>query len=352
MKILVTGGSGFIGSNFIIDQINNSNNHILNFDIISYAANPKNLKKINNSKRYSFIKGDICNQSNIQEALINFKPNAVVHFAAESHVDRSINNPNQFIITNVNGTANLLDVCNRYYRELDNKSKKAFKFLHISTDEVFGSLGKKGFFNEKTSYSPNSPYSASKASSDHLVRAWNHTYNFPTLITNCSNNYGPYQFPEKLIPLMIANCFDYKPLPVYGEGKNIRDWLYVDDHCKALNLVLNYGEIGGTYNIGGNSEIKNIDIVKSICTSLDKLRPLKNSKKYSSLITFVKDRPGHDFRYAIDSTKIQNELNWKPLESFSSGLDKTIKWYIKNEIWWREIQKLKYSQERLGLFDE
>ena len=352
MKILITGGCGFIGSNFIIDQINNSNNHILNFDIISYAANPKNLKKINNSKRYSFIKGDICNQSNIQEALINFKPNAVVHFAAESHVDRSINNPNQFIITNVNGTANLLDVCNRYYRELDNRIKKAFKFLHISTDEVFGSLGKKGFFNEKTSYSPNSPYSASKASSDHLVRAWNHTYNFPTLITNCSNNYGPYQFPEKLIPLMIANCFDYKPLPVYGEGKNIRDWLYVDDHCKALNLVLNYGEIGGTYNIGGNSEIKNIDIVKSICTSLDKLRPLKNSKKYSSLITFVKDRPGHDFRYAIDSTKIQNELNWKPLESFSSGLDKTIKWYIKNEIWWREIQKLKYSQERLGLFDE
>ncbi len=352
MKILITGGCGFIGSNFIINQINSSNNHILNFDVLSYAANPENLEEISTSDRYEFFKGDICNQNNVQSAINRFKPNAVIHFAAESHVDRSISNPNKFIKTNVNGTANLLNICQKYYKELDSQEKKRFRFLHISTDEVFGSLGRKGSFNEKTSYNPNSPYSASKASSDHLVRAWNHTYNFPTLITNCSNNYGPYQFPEKLIPLMIANCFDRKPLPIYGKGDNIRDWLYVDDHCSALNLVLNEGEIGNTYNIGGNSEVKNIDIVQSICSLLDELKPLKNSKKYSSLMTFVQDRPGHDFRYAIDSTKIQKNLNWKPKENFKTGLDKTVKWYIENETWWRKIQNLKYSQERLGLIDE
>ena len=352
MRLLVTGGCGFIGSNFIINQINNSNNRVLNFDILSYAANLRNLDGISNSSRYQFYKGDICNQRDVKKALLEFKPNIIVHFAAESHVDRSITNPNKFIYTNVNGTANLLNTCLEFYNELVNEDKRKFKFLHVSTDEVYGSLGRHGLFNEKTRYKPNSPYSASKASSDHLVRAWNHTYNFPTIITNCSNNYGPYQFPEKLIPLMIANCFDNKPLPVYGKGDNVRDWLYVDDHCKALDLIIKVGKIGNSYNIGGNCEIKNIDIVNSICSIFDEIKPLINSKKYSSLITFVKDRPGHDFRYAIDSSKIQSDLNWRPKESFSSGLYKTIKWFIKNENWWREIQRLHYNQERLGLIND
>ena len=343
MKILVTGGCGFIGSNFIINQINNSNNEILNFDILTYAANLENLDGISKSSRYQFYKGDICSQKDIKKALSEFKPNIIVHFAAESHVDRSITNPNKFIYTNVNGTANLLNVCLGFYNELIDEDRKKFKFIHVSTDEVFGSLGKEGFFTEKTQYKPNSPYSASKASSDHLVRAWNHTYKFPTIITNCSNNYGPYQFPEKLIPLMVTNCFDNKPLPIYGKGDNVRDWLYVDDHCKAIDLIIKVGKIGNSYNIGGNCEVKNIDIVNSICSIFDEIKPLNN---------FVKDRPGHDFRYAIDSSKIQSDLNWRPKESLTSGLNKTIKWYIKNENWWRKIQRLHYNQERLGLIDE
>lgn len=256
MKILVTGGCGFIGSNFIISQINNTQNTILNYDVLTYAANIDNLKQIQKSNRYKFFKGDICNHHDIAEAINSFNPDAIVHFAAESHVDRSIDNPNKFIFTNVNGTANMLNVSLKFYNDLTANRRKRFRFLHVSTDEVFGSLGLNGFFTENTPYKPNSPYSASKASSDHLVRAWHNTYNFPTLITNCSNNYGPYQFPEKLIPLVIANCFDKKPLPVYGNGANIRDWLYVADHCNALDLVLNNGEIGNTYNIGGNCEIK------------------------------------------------------------------------------------------------
>ena len=352
MKILVTGGCGFIGSNFILNQIINTDNTILNFDALTYAANPKNLDEVAISKRYNFLKGNICNYNEVNDAIAFFKPEAVVNFAAESHVDRSINNPNTFIITNINGTANLLDVAYKYFIKLNIKNKKKFRFLHVSTDEVFGSLGKKGIFTEKTSYSPNSPYSASKASSDHLVRAWHHTYNLPTIVTNCSNNYGPYQFPEKLIPLIIANCYDEKPLPVYGKGENIRDWLYVEDHCSALDLVLQNGKVGNTYNIGGSCEIKNIDIVKSICSIMDELKPLESLKKYSSLIRFVKDRPGHDFRYAIDSSKIQRELNWKPKERFQSGIKKTIEWYCKNESWWRDIQANKYNQERLGIIND
>ena len=344
MKILVTGGCGFIGSNFILDQLNNENNEIINVDKLTYAGNIDNLKSINSSKNYKFIDEDICNLNKINQILMEFNPDCIVHFAAESHVDRSIDNPLTFIQTNVLGTANLLISSQKLLH-----NNKNFKFLHISTDEVYGSLGSDGLFKEDTSYQPSSPYSASKAGSDHLVRAWGNTYGLPVLITNCSNNYGPYQFPEKLIPLMIANCIDEKPLPVYGEGSNVRDWLYVGDHCNAIYSVLTNGKIGETYNIGGNNEIKNIDIVNKICMILDNLKPRKNSLTYSELITFVKDRPGHDFRYAIDSSKIQSELDWEPIESFESGIYKTIKWYLDNETWWRDIQKKHYQQERLGL---
>jgi len=329
MKILVTGGCGFIGSNFILDQLNNKNNEIINVDKLTYAGNIDNLKSINSCKNYKFIEEDICNLYKINQILMECNPDCIVHFAAESHVDRSIDNPLTFIHTNILGTTNLLISS----QKLLNKNKN-FKFLHVSTDEVYGSLGSNGLFTEDTPYKPSSPYSASKASSDHIVRAWGNTYGLPVLITNCSNNYGPYQFPEKLIPLMIANCMDEKPLPVYGKGTNVRDWLYVGDHCKAIYSVLKNGIIGETYNIGGNNEIKNIDIVNKICMILDNLRPRKNSLTYSELITFVKDRPGHDYRYAIDSSKIQNELDWKPFESFESGIYKTIKWYLDNETWW------------------
>ena len=280
----------------------------------------------------------------LKESIFNFKPDCLVHFAAESHVDRSIEGPLDFVNTNIVGTAVLLDVCLDYYAK-----NEGFRYLHVSTDEVYGSLGKKGHFSEKTPYSPNSPYAASKASSDHLVRAWGKTFNFPYNITNCSNNYGPFQFPEKLIPLMIANCIDGKPLPVYGNGENVRDWLYVDDHCEAIRKVIKEGEVGETYNIGGNNEIKNIDIVSIICENLDKMLPRSDKTSYKKLITYVDDRPGHDFRYAVDSSKIQDELGWKPRESFQTGIQKTIKWYLDNEIWWREIQKSNYKQERLGL---
>ncbi len=344
MKILVTGGCGFIGSNFILDQLNNKNNEIINVDKLTYAGNIDNLKSINSSKNYKFIDEDICNLNKINQILMKFNPDCIVHFAAESHVDRSIDNPLTFIQTNVLGTTNLLISSQKLLH-----NNKNFKFLHISTDEVYGSLGSDGLFREDTPYQPSSPYSASKASSDHLVRAWGNTYGLPVLITNCSNNYGPYQFPEKLIPLMIANCIDEKPLPVYGKGSNVRDWLYVGDHCNAIYSVLTNGKIGETYNIGGNNEIKNIDIVNKICMILDNLRPRKNSLSYSELITFVKDRPGHDFRYAIDSSKIQSQLDWEPIESFESGIYKTIKWYLDNELWWRNIQKKHYQQERLGL---
>ena len=345
MKIFVTGGAGFIGTNYILNQIQGTNNIILNFDKLTYAGNRANLDKIKNHPNYKFVQGDICNHESLKNSIDSFRPDAIIHFAAESHVDRSIDNPIDFINTNIIGTANLLDIALSYWNHKNNN----FRFLHISTDEVYGSLGENGKFLENTCYDPSSPYSASKAGSDHLVRSWYRTYGLPTLITNCSNNYGPYQFPEKLIPLMIANSIDEKPLPIYGEGLNIRDWLYVTDHCSALSAVLNKGEIGETYNIGGNNEIKNIDIVKTICKILDKLKPRKSSKSYSELITFVPDRPGHDFRYAIDASKINKKLEWFPKENFVSGIEKTVRWYLNNEKWWRSIQNRIYNQERLGL---
>ena len=351
MKLLITGGCGFIGSNFIIDQIKFSKNEIINYDNITYAGNKANLKIAENNSRYTFIKGDICDSNLVKKTLLKTEPDAIIHFAAESHVDRSINEPNSFIKTNIYGTAILLEESMKYLK-LKNKSFDSFRFIHVSTDEVFGSLGKKGFFKETSHYNPSSPYSATKASSDHLARAWFKTYKFPTIVTNCSNNYGPYQFPEKLIPLTIANCFDEKELPVYGKGDNVRDWLYVYDHCKALELILLFGKAGESYNIGGNNEISNIEIINTICKIMDSLRPLKSSKKYKNLIKFVPDRPGHDYRYAIDSTKIKDELGWKPQENFKTGIVKTINWYIKNEIWWRKIQNNKYNQERLGLIND
>jgi len=346
MKLLVTGGCGFIGSNFILEQVIEKNNTVVNIDKLTYAGNTDNLEKINNNPNYKLVEGDICDNSLVIDTIKNFGPNAIIHFAAESHVDRSIEDPLKFVKTNILGTANILNASLSYFKSDQNQN---FRFLHVSTDEVYGSISDNEFFTENSPYNPSSPYSASKASSDHLVRAWHYTYGLPILITNCTNNYGPHQFPEKLIPLIIANCIDEKPLPVYGEGLNVRDWLYVKDHCNALYNVLNKGKIGETYNIGGNNELKNIEIVKIICKTLDKLKPRKNNKHYSELISFVADRPGHDYRYAIDSTKTKNEIGWVPRETFTSGIKKTITWYIKNEAWWRKIQNENYSQERLGL---
>ena len=349
-KILVTGGSGFIGSNFIHYLINNTDyQRIINLDKLTYAGNNENLINIQQNIRYKFIKGDICDRQCIKKIFQDYSPNKIVHFAAESHVDRSIDGPKDFINTNIVGTSILLEESLSYYNKLKKLSKSSFKFHHISTDEVFGSLGEKGSFVEDSPYDPSSPYSASKASSDHLVRAWHRTFGLPVTISNCSNNYGPYQFPEKLIPLIIINCLSNKSLPVYGKGENIRDWLYVEDHCKAINLILQEGAIGDTYNIGGNNEISNLNIVESICTILDKLKPSNSGKSYKQLISFVKDRPGHDFRYAINTTKIKKDLNWEPKETFDSGLIKTIKWYLENENWWKKTQKNIYKQERLGV---
>tara|TARA_Y100000590_G_scaffold323072_1_gene365892 strand:+ start:3471 stop:4523 length:1053 start_codon:yes stop_codon:yes gene_type:complete len=350
MKILVTGGCGFIGSNFVHQQINNTDNTILNFDILTYAGNPDNLASKEQNPRYSFVQGNICDTALVSETIFQFQPDAIVHFAAESHVDRSIDAPMDFVNTNILGTATLLNATRQYLEVRSQKSDdNEFRFLHVSTDEVYGSLGDEGVFTELAGYDPSSPYSASKAGSDHLVRAWHRTYGFPALITNCSNNYGLYQFPEKLIPLMIANCVDEKPLPVYGEGLNVRDWLFVEDHCDAICEVLQHGKIGDTYNIGGHNEIRNIDIVNTICSILDELKPRSNKKLYSELITYVTDRPGHDFRYAIDASKIKNDLGWTPKETFETGIRKTIQWYLDHEDWWRKIQDGTYNQERLGI---
>lgn len=358
MKILVTGGCGFIGSNFVLKQINTTSNSILNLDKLTYAGNPENLFSIHKNQRYQFIEGDIADKTLVRQIFRDFQPNAVMHFAAESHVDRSIEGPMEFVNTNIIGTTVLLEAGLEYWEKIRLRKNNAgqekikgegFRFLHVSTDEVYGSLGEDGLFTEKTPYDPSSPYSASKAGADHLVRAWQRTYGFPALITNCSNNYGPYQFPEKLIPLMIVNCLDGKPLPVYGQGLNIRDWLYVEDHCDALYTVLQNGISGKTYNIGGHNEKQNIAIVETICDTLDELRPQSNGQSYRELITYVKDRPGHDLRYAIDASKIQKELGWTPEETFETGIHKTIIWYLKNEAWWRRIQDGNYRQERLGL---
>jgi len=343
---LVTGGSGFIGSNFIHHIVGkNESIHLVNLDKLTYAGNPTNLEDIP-SEVYTFIHGDICDTELVQSLFKQYQFDAVVHFAAESHVDRSIDGPAEFIQTNVVGTLNLLEQSRTHFNQ---STKKDFRFLHVSTDEVYGSLGDDGKFLETTPYDPSSPYSASKAGSDHLVRAWHRTFGLPTLITNCSNNYGPYQFPEKLIPLMIINCLQGKSLPIYGKGENVRDWLYVRDHCEAIYTVLQNGNVGEIYNIGGNNEIKNIDVVKTIISILDEIKPNKSGESYSELITYVTDRPGHDFRYAIDASKIETELGWTPEESFETGIRKTIQWYLEYEEWWRSIQNNTYQQERLGV---
>ena len=352
MKIFVTGGAGFIGGNFVLKQVLHENNEVLNFDKLTYAGNLDTLTKLIDHSNYQFIQADICDRYSVKIKLEEFQPDAIVHFAAESHVDRSIDGPFEFIQTNIVGTAVLLDEASHYYKTLSNVKKDEFRLLHVSTDEVYGSLNDEGYFTEKTAYDPSSPYSASKASSDHLARAWHRTYGLPVLITNCSNNYGPYQFPEKLIPLMILNCLSEKNLPVYGKGDNIRDWLYVEDHCDAIYTVLSKGELGETYNIGGNNEIKNIEIVKTICHKMDELVPRTGNGKYEDLIAYVADRPGHDFRYAIDTSNILDELGWLPKVSFTSGIDKTIRWYLENEAWWKAIQDNTYQQERLGVVSE
>lgn len=345
----MTGGAGFIGSALIRHLIHETHHHVLNIDILTYAANLDALQSVTNSSRYHFEKVDIQDAHRLTQIFNTFKPNGVIHLAAETHVDRSIDHPAQFIQSNIIGTYQLLEVARAYYNNLINKND--FKFHHISTDEVYGSLGDSGLFTEHTAYQPNSPYSASKASSDHLVRAWHHTYGLPVVTTNCSNNYGPYQFPEKLIPLMILNASQGKPLPVYGNGEQIRDWLYVEDHVRALVKVFFDGEVGATYNIGGHQEKKNIEVVQLICDLLEELAPAKPNdiKYYRDLITFVTDRPGHDLRYAIDASKIASELGWKPSESFESGLRKTVEWYLNNEVWWKRVRDGSYRGERLGL---
>ena len=337
MKIFVTGGCGFIGSNFILNQIFNEKNSIYNYDKITYAGNKDNLLDVENNSLYHFKKGDLKDKEQLSRCIHDFKPDVIINFAAESHVDRSIAGPEEFILTNIFGTFQLLESSLIYYNNLSDAKKNIFKLLHVSTDEVFGSLNDKGLFTEKTAYNPSSPYSASKASSDHLVRAWGKTYGLPILITNCSNNYGPYQFPEKLIPLMIINCLNKNKLKIYGDGSNIRDWLYVKDHCDALYIVLKNGINGETYNIGGNEEKSNLDIVNSICEILDLKYPSNALSSYKELITFVDDRPGHDFRYAIDANKIKNELGWKPQFNFNESIKKTIDWYLENKSWWKNI---------------
>ena len=349
MKILVTGGAGFIGSAVIRHIIHNTDDEVLNIDKLTYAGNLESLKDIDRNPRYNFKQIDICNTDSLKQAFDSFQPDLVMHLAAESHVDRSIDGPAEFITTNIVGTYTLLEAARQYWQALDQSKKAIFKFHHISTDEVYGDLeGTTDLFTESTPYAPSSPYSASKASSDHLVRAWHRTYGFPVLVTNCSNNYGPYHFPEKLIPLVILNALDGKALPIYGKGNQIRDWLFVEDHARALYKVVTEGQIGETYNIGGHNEKQNIEVVKTICHILDELKPQVNGQPYESLITFVKDRPGHDLRYAIDASKIANELNWTPTETFDSGIRKTVEWYLNNMKWCSRVQDGSYQRERLG----
>ncbi|MFS7242572.1 dTDP-glucose 4,6-dehydratase [Serratia proteamaculans] len=352
MKIIVTGGAGFIGSAVVRHIISDTQDEILVVDSLTYAGNIESLKSISDNVRFKFEYADICNRVELDRIFSEFKPDAVMHLAAESHVDRSIDGPAAFIETNIVGTYTLLEAARQYWNTLDSEAKKAFRFHHISTDEVYGDLhGTDDLFTEITPYAPSSPYSASKASSDHLVRAWLRTYGFPTIVTNCSNNYGPYHFPEKLIPLIILNALDGKPLPVYGNGAQIRDWLYVEDHARALYKVVTEGDVGETYNIGGHNERKNIEVVQTICRLLDDLVPNKPASvgKYEDLITYVTDRPGHDMRYAIDASKIDAELGWKPQETFESGIRKTVEWYLTNEEWWSRVKDGSYAGERLGL---
>jgi dTDP-glucose 4,6-dehydratase len=343
--ILVTGGAGFIGSNFILDWIAGEQTPVVNLDKLTYAGNLNNLAALQGDARHVFIQGDICDGALVGRLLREHRPRAIVHFAAESHVDRSIHGPAEFIQTNINGTFSLLEEARAYWQGLQGAEKEAFRFLHVSTDEVYGSLGPDDApFSETTTYAPNSPYSASKAASDHLVRAYHHTYGLPTLTTNCSNNYGAFQFPEKLIPLIILNALTAKPLPIYGDGQNIRDWLYVGDHCTAIREVLQKGRLGETYNIGGWNEKTNLDVVHTVCGILDELQPAANGQPYASLITYVKDRPGHDRRYAIDARKIEHELGWKPAETFETGMRKTVRWYLDHQDWVRNVTSGEYRE--------
>lgn len=347
MKILVTGGAGFIGSALCRYLIASTPATVLNIDKLTYAANLHSLDPIKSDPRYSFLQADICDRAAMDAAFAQFAPDAVMHLAAESHVDRSITGSSAFIETNINGTYTLLEAARAYWSALPAERQESFRFLHISTDEVYGSLGDDGLFREDTPYDPSSPYSASKAASDHLVLAWHRTYGFPALISNCSNNYGPYQFPEKLIPLMILNARDGKPLPVYGDGRNVRDWLYVDDHVRALYLILQRGRLGEKYNVGGRNEQANIDVVHTVCDLLDAFVPGQDSRR--QLVTFVTDRPGHDRRYAIDANKLETELGWRAHETFKTGLEKTVRWYLDNEAWWGPLRGGRYDGQRLGL---
>jgi len=343
--ILVTGGAGFIGSNFLLHWLATERTPVINLDKLTYAGNLRNLESISTDRRYTFVHGDIGDRKLVRQILRDHRPRAIVHFAAESHVDRSIRGPDDFIKTNVNGTFSLLEEARTYWMELPEIERRGFRFQHVSTDEVYGSLGPDDApFHEKTRYEPNSPYSASKAASDHLVRAYHHTYKLPVLTTNCSNNYGPFQFPEKLIPLMILNAHHGTQLPVYGDGKNVRDWVYVGDHCEAVRAVLGGGRVGETYNIGGNNQKPNVDVVETICSLMDELSPNDPVVPHRQLITFVQDRPGHDRRYAIDTTKIEQELGWKPRETFETGLRKTVRWYLDHMEWVTEVTSGAYRQ--------
>lgn len=345
MAVLITGGAGFIGSNFVLDWADQTDETVVNLDKLTYAGNPQNLSSLEGNSRHIFVKGDIADFELVQKLLREHQIRAVVNFAAESHVDRSIHGPGEFIQTNIVGTFNLLEAVRAYWGELAEAEKSAFRFLHVSTDEVYGSLEKSDPpFAETNRYEPNSPYSASKAASDHLVRAYRHTYGLPVLTTNCSNNYGPYHFPEKLIPLCIHNALSGKPLPIYGDGMQIRDWLYVKDHCSAIRRVLEAGKIGETYNVGGWNEKPNLEVVRTLCAILDELKPRADGKSYSEQITYVKDRPGHDRRYAIDARKLERELGWKPAETFESGIRKTVQWYLDNAQWVENVTSGAYRQ--------
>lgn len=347
MRILVTGGAGFIGSALVRYLVSEAGADVLNLDKLTYAGNLESLSPIEGANNYHFVQADICDYGKINETIATFRPDHIMHLAAESHVDRSITGAKDFVETNVMGTFSMLEGARHYWNSLQGEAKANFRFLHVSTDEVYGSLGETGLFEETTPYDPSSPYSASKAASDHLAKAWHRTYGMPVVVSNCSNNYGPYHFPEKLIPLNIINAMEGKPLPVYGDGSNIRDWLYVEDHARALHLICSKGRLGETYNVGGRNERKNIDVVRRICAIMDQLRP--QNAPHDKLITFVTDRPGHDHRYAIDATKLETELGWKAQENFDSGIEKTVRWYLDNEVWWRPLRGEVYTGERLGV---